>query len=152
MSESLIALTEGSGKNLSTQTMTINGSTVHIERSTMGMGVVTLPGTPQINAVSSTGLVPASAVDVQGRYYIVCKNTFNDASAYAIYRFAFYDSNSSLIGYSDLIAISNTGILLSARYCGSPVVYGNDFAAKEIKIYLYYISDGDDISIYVGAV
>lgn len=152
MSESLIALTEGSGKNLSTQTMTIGGATVHIERSMMGMGVVTLPGTPQINAVSSTGLAPASPIDVQGRFYIVCKNTFNDAFASAIYRIAFYDSNSTLIGYSESITVDNTGLLISTRYCGDVVVYSNDFAAKEIKIYVEYISSGDDLSVYIGVV
>ena len=44
MAESLIAITEGSGANVSTQSMTINSQTVEIERSMMGIGVVTLPG------------------------------------------------------------------------------------------------------------
>lgn len=43
MSDLYIEVTEGSGKKVSTQTMTIGGNTVHIERSMLGIGLVTLP-------------------------------------------------------------------------------------------------------------
>ena len=152
MGESLIAITEGSGKNVSTYSLTIGGNTVEIERSMMGIGMITLPGTPQANEVAATGLTPASAIDVQGRFYIVCKNTFNDDAASASYRIAFYDSASVLIGYSEVITIENLGIADGARYVGSNVIYSNDFGAKEIKFYIVSISASDNISISVGVV
>ena len=150
MSESLIAVTEGSGKNVSTAQVAINSQTVQIERAMAGIGVTTLPGTPQVNAVSSIGLTPASAIDVQGRFYIICKNTFNDNAANAKYRIAFYDSASNLIGFSNVITISNLAILDGSRYVGDNCIYSNDFGAKEIKFYITEISASDNISIYVG--
>jgi hypothetical protein len=150
MSEQIISVTEGSGKNVSTVQATINSQTVQIERSIAGSGVITLPGTPQVSAVSSTGLVTMTAVDVQGRFYIICKNTFNDNAASAKYRIAFYDSASTLIGYSNEITIDNLGILESSRYIGDNCIYSNDFGAKEIKIYITEISASDNISIYIA--
>ena len=150
MSESLIAVTEGSGKNVSTVQVAINSQTVQIERAMAGIGIVTLPGTPQVNAVSSTGLTPVSAIDVQGRFYIICKNTFNDNTANAKYRIAFYDSASTLIGFSNVITINNLAILDGSRYIGDNCIYSNDFGAKEIKFYITEISASDNISISVG--
>lgn len=150
MSEQIIAVTEGSGKNVSTIQATINSQTVQIERSIAGSGIITIPGTPQVNAASATGLVTMTAIDVQGRFYIICKNTYNDTSALAKYRIAFYDSASTLIGYSNEITINNLGIAESTRYMGDACVYSNDFGAKEIKFYITEISASDNISIYVG--
>lgn len=151
MAENYIEVTEGSGKKVSSVSGTINSQTVHIERALQGMGMITLPGTPQLNAESSTGHYPsASYIDVQGRFYIVCKNTFNDNAATAKYRIAFYDTADALIGYSNEISITNLGILESTRYFGDNVVYSNDFGAKSIKIYLTEISASDNISVYVG--
>jgi hypothetical protein len=150
MSEQIIAVTEGSGKNVSTIQCTINSQTVQIERALGGMGIITLPGTPQVNQASSTGLVSMTAIDVQGRFYIICKNTFNDNAATAKYRIAFYDSADVLIGFSSEINISNLGILDSTRYFGDNCIYSNDFGAKSIKFYITELSGSDDISIYVG--
>lgn len=150
MAEQTIEVTEGSGKQVSTVQCTINSQTVQIERALQGAGVVTLPGTPQVNAVSATGLVTMTAVDVQGRFFIICKNTFNDDAASAKYRIAFYDSADVLIGFSNEININNLGIADSARYFGDNVIYSNDFGAKSIKIYISEITASDDISIYIG--
>lgn len=150
MAEQVIAVTEGSGKNVSTVQCTINSQTVQIERALAGIGVITLPGTPQVNAVSATGFTPATGIDVQGRFYIVCKNTFNDNAANAKYRVAFYDTADTLIGFSNEITISNLAIQDGSRYMGDNCVYSNDFGAKTIKFYITEISASDDISIYVG--
>jgi hypothetical protein len=151
MSEQTIAVTEGSGKNVSTVQCTIGGSTVQIERDLPGMGIITLPGTPQVNAASSTGLVSMTAVDVQGRFYIICKNTYNDNEASAKYRIVFYDSGDVLIGYSEIITISNLAISDGgSRYMGENCIYSNDFGAKSIKFYITQISASDNISISVG--
>lgn len=151
MAENYIAVTEGSGKNVSSVTATINSTNVHIERAVQGIGVITLPGTPQLSAISSTGHYPsASYIDVQGRFYIICKNTFNDNAAFAKYRIAFYDTADTLIGYSNEITISNLTIQDGSRYMGVNVIYSNDFGAKSIKIYLTEISASDNISVYVG--
>ena len=150
MGEQLIAVTEGSGKNVSSVEVSIGGSTVQIERAIEGIGTITLPGTPQVNAVSSTGSTPATAIEIQGRFYIICKNTFNDATAYAAYRIAFYDTADVLIGYSNDIQIGNLGILDGSRYVGQNVVYTNDFGAKSIKFLITLISASDNISIFVG--
>lgn len=150
MSESNIAVTEGSGKNVSTVQATINSTSVQIERSIAGSGVITLPGTAQVVEAGSTGLVSMTAIDVQGRFYIICKNTYNDATALAKYRIAFYDSASTLIGYSEEITINNLMILDGSRYVGQNCIYSNDFGAKEIKFYITDISVADNISIFVG--
>jgi hypothetical protein len=150
MSEQLIAVTEGSGKNVSTIQCTINSQTVQIERALEGTGVITLPGTPQVDQASATGLATMTAVDVQGRFYIICKNTYNDTGASAKYRIAFYDSASTLIGFSNVITIRNLGILDGSRYMGDNCVYSNDFGAATIKFYITEISASDNISIYVG--
>jgi len=150
MSEQTIEVTEGSGKHVSTIQCTINSETVQIERALAGIGVITLPGTPQVSAVSSTGYTPATAIDVQGRFYIICKNTFNDNAAYAKYRIAFYDSGDVLIGHSNEIDINNLGIADGARFFGDNCVYSNDFGADSIKFYITEISASDNISIYVG--
>lgn len=150
MSEQVIAVTEGSGKNVSTIQATINSTTVQIERAMEGMGIITLPGTPQVNAASSTGLVSMTAVDVQGRFYIICKNTFNDNTANAKYRIAFYDSADVLIGFGSEVTINNLAIADSSRYFGDNCIYSNDFGAKSIKFYITEISASDNISIYVG--
>jgi hypothetical protein len=152
MAEGLIAITEGSGKNVSTQTMTIDGETVHIERSSLGVGVVLLPETAQIVEEDTLGFLPTNAVDIQGRYYIIIKNVFNDNLATASYRIAFYDSASELIGMSDVISIKNLGISDGAYYLGSTVVYSNDFCAESIKIYLTEISSSDTITCFIGVV
>lgn len=150
MGDSKIAVTEGSGKNVSTTEVTIGGDTVQIERAIDGMGTITLPGTPQVNAVSSTGLTPATAIEIQGRFYIICKNTFNDNAASAVYRIAFYDTANTLIGYTNELAIDNLAILDGSRYLGNNVVYSNDFGAKSIKFNIISISGSDNISIFVG--
>jgi hypothetical protein len=150
MSEQIIAVSEGSGKNVSTVQATINATTVQIERALDGMGIITLPGTPQVSAVSTTGITPASLIDIQGRFYIICKNTFNDNAATAKYRIAFYDSADTLIGYSNEISISNLAILDGSRYIGDNVVYSNDFGAKSIKFNITEISTSDNISIFVA--
>jgi hypothetical protein len=151
MSESYISVTEGSGKNVSSVQATINSTNVQIERAIQGMGVITLPSTPQLDAVSATGHYPSvSYIDVQGRFYIICKNTFNDNTAIAKYRIAFYDTADALIGYTNEITISNLAILDGSRYIGTNVVYSNDFGAKSIKIYVTSLSASDTISVYVG--
>lgn len=150
MAESYIDVTPGSGAKISSYSLTIGGDTVYEERAIVGIGIVTLPGTAQVVNANATGYFPASVIDIQGRFYIVCKNTFNDSSAVASYRIAFYDSADVLIGFSNEIEIENLGIADSARYFGSNVVYSNDFGAKSIKFYITNISASDNISIFVG--
>jgi len=149
MSESLIALTEGSGKNVSTQQVSINSQTVEIERSTMGVGIVTLPGTADIEEEDTPGTYPVDVIDLQGRYYIVLKSTFDADDSSAVFRFVFYDSENTVIGLSEEIAIDNSqesdG---SGRYYGIPIVFANVFCAKSLKIKL--ISITGDITIFVG--
>lgn len=144
MAEQIIAVSEGSGKNVSTVQCTINSTTVQIERALEGMGVITLPGTPQVSEVAITGLT-STFIDVQGRFYIICKNTFNDDIASAKYRVAFYDTADTLIGFSNVINISNLAITDGTRYMGANCIYGNDFGAKSIKFYITEISASDNI-------
>ena len=150
MSEQIIAVSEGSGKNVSTIQAVINSTTVQIERSMIGMGIATLPVSPQVDGETDTGYAPASAIDVQGRFYIICKNMFNDADATAKYRIAFYDSADTLIGHSNELIITNLGILESSLYYGDNVIYSNDFGAKSIKFYITEISASDELTIFVG--
>jgi hypothetical protein len=151
--ESLIAITEGSGKNVSTQQMTIAGQTVEIERSMMGMGVLTMPASPQIDGVNTPAThYPNDAVDVQGRYYIILKPMFSSSSNSATIRLAFYDSEDVLIGYSDPIDIQNTAILdTGGDYFGQLIAWANVLGAKTVKVYLVSVSAGT-ISFFVGAV
>jgi len=148
MSESQIAVTEGSGKNVSTIAVTIDGSTRQVERDIQGMGVITLANIT--TAQGSTGLYPASAIDFQGRYYIILKSTFNDNEATATIRFLFYDSGDTEIGYSEAVPISNLGKLVSSRYWGDLVVFSNIYGAKSFKVSLEVISSGDNITIDYG--
>ena len=150
MSESTIEVTEGSGKKVSTVQVSINSENVQIERAMPGMGVVTIPGTAQVSEAAATGLYSMSAIDIQGRFYIICKNTFNDSAATAKYRIAFYDSADALIGFSNVINITNFAILDGSRYIGDCCIYSNDFGAKSIKFYITEISASDNISIHVG--
>jgi hypothetical protein len=148
MSESQIAVTEGSGKNVSTVQVSIGGNTRQIERDLAGMGEITLA--TLTSSQSSTGLYPASAIEVRGRYYIILKNTYNDDAAVASIRFYFYDSADIPIGYSELISIANLGKSISTRYWGDIVVFANIFGAKSFKVSLESISSGDNISIDYG--
>lgn len=148
MSESQIAVTEGSGKNVSTVQVSIGGNTRQIERDIRGMGVITLANVT--TAQGSTGLYPASALSCQGMYYIILKNTFNDNGASATIRFLFYDSGSTEIGYSEAVPISNLGKSVSTRYWGELVVFSNIYGAKEFKVSLESISSGDNITIDYG--
>jgi len=148
MSESQIAVTEGSGKNVSTVQISIGGNTRQIERDVQGMGLITLASVTI--AQGSTGLYPASALDCQGRYYIILKNTFNDNAASATIRFFFYDSGSTEIGYSEAVPIGNLGKLVSTRYWGELIVFSNIYGAKEFKVSLEAISSGDNITIDYG--
>lgn len=151
MAEGIIEVTEGSGKKVSTISCTINSETVHIERALEGIGLITLPSTAQVALASTTGLKPAASfIDVQGRFYIICKNTFSTNIATAKYRIAFYDTADTLIGYSEEITIENFAIAESTRYMGNNVIYSNDFGAKSIKIYITEITAGANISIFVG--
>lgn len=154
MAEQIIAVTEGSGKNVSTWECTINSQTVQIERSLIGMGQITLPGTAQVNQIGVIGLVSMTAIDVQGRFYIICKNTFNDNASVARYRIAFYDTAGTLIGFGAEASISNLGILDddATRYVGDNCIYSNDFGATSFGIYITEITSGGNISIYIGVV
>lgn len=152
MSESYIEVAEGTGKKVSTQSLTINSQTVHLERSILGAGAVTLPGTAQLDAETSTGTYPATAVDIQGKFYLVFKNTFNDNAASAKYRIAFYDTGDVLIGVSEEITIENYGILDGSRYLGCNVVYSNDFCAESIKIMITELSASDNLTVFIGAI
>jgi hypothetical protein len=151
MSEAYIDVTEGSGKKVSTQSMTIDSQTVHTERSMMGVGVVTLPSA-QISAEDTPGTYPVAAIDVQGRYYIILKSTFDASdSIIASFRFLFYDSADAIIGYSEELNIDNTGESdggSPARYYGIPIVFANVFCAKSFKIKL--IDFTGDVTIYAG--
>lgn len=151
MSESYIDITEGSGKKVSTQAMTVNSQTVHIERSMMGVGVVTLPSA-QIDAEDTPGTYPVAAIDVQGRYYIILKSTFDaNDSIVASFKFLFYDSGDAVIGYSEELSIDNSGESdggSPARYYGIPVVFANVFCAKSFKIKLIDLTG--DVTIYAG--
>ena len=148
MSESQIAVTEGSGKNVSTIEVTIGGSTRQIERDLKGMGEITLANVT--TAQGSTGLYPASAIEIRGRYYIVLKSTFNDNAAVATVRFLFYDSADTEIGYSEAVPIANLGKLVSSRYWGELVVFSNIYGAKSFKVSLEAISASDNITIDYG--
>ena len=148
MSESQIAVTEGSGKNVSTVQVSIGGNTRQIERDLQGMGEITLASIT--SAQGSTGLYPASAIECRGRYYIILKNTFNDNEATATIRFLFYDSTDAEIGYSEAVPIANLGKLVSSRYWGDLVVFSNIYGAKSFKVSLEAISSGDNITIDYG--
>jgi len=148
MSESQIAVTEGSGKNVSTVQVSIGGNTREIERDLAGMGEITLANIT--TAQGSVGLYPASAIEVRGRYYIILKNTYNDTEAAASIRFLFFDSADIEIGYSEIISISNLGKVISARYWGDIIVFANIFGAKSFKVSLESISASDNISIDYG--
>jgi hypothetical protein len=148
MTESLIAITEGTGKNVSTQQVTINGQTVEIERSMMGVGVVSLPESPDVETKDAAFL--SDAIDLQGRYYIILKSTFSLSTNSAVIRLLFIDAADVEIGYTDNITVDNTGKDAGgSRYFGLPVVYGNVFSAKSFKISLESISAGN-ISIFAG--
>jgi hypothetical protein len=148
MSESQIAVTEGSGKNVSTVQISIGGNTRQIERDLAGMGEITLANVTTTQG--STGLYPASAIEVRGRYYIILKNTFNDAQAVATIRFLFYDSGDTEIGYSESVPINNLGKAVSTRFWGDIVVFSNIYGAKSFKVSLETISSGDNITIDYG--
>ena len=148
MSESQIAVTEGSGKNVSTVQVSIGGTSRQIERAIPGMGEITLATVT--SSQSSTGLYPASAIEIRGRHYIILKNTYNDTEASATIRFLFYDSASTEIGYSEIVPIANLGKAVSARYWGELIVFSNIYGAKEFKVSLETISSGDNISIDYG--
>jgi len=149
MAESLIAITEGSGANVSTQSMTINSQTVEIERSMMGIGVVTLPGSADITAEDTPGTYPVSAIDLQGRYYIILKSTFDADDSTVSFRFLFFDSADTVIGYSELLSIDNSGESAGGgRYYGIPIVFANVFCAKNFQIKLIDITG--DVTIYAG--
>ena len=149
MAESLIAITEGSGANVSTQSMTINSQTVEIERSMMGIGVVTLPGSADITAEDTPGTYPVSAIDLQGRYYIILKSTFDADDSTVSFRFLFFDSADAVIGYSELLSIDNSGESDGGgRYYGIPIVFANVFCAKNFQIKLIDITG--DVTIYAG--
>jgi hypothetical protein len=151
MAENYIDISEGSGKKVSTQAMTIGGQTVHIERSMMGIGVVDLP-TAQIDAEDTPGTYPVAAIDLQGRYYIILKSTFDAAdSIVGSFRFLFYDAGDEVIGYSDELSIDNSGESdggSPARYYGIPIVFANVFCAKSFKIKLTDITG--DVTISAG--
>jgi len=148
MSESHIEVTEGTGKKVSTVQVSIGGTTKEIERDLPGMGEITLATLTSVQG--STGLYPASAIEVRGRYYIILKNTYNDNAAEASIRFLFYDSADVEIGYTDEIIISNLAKSVSARYWGDLVVFANIYGAKSFKVSLESISSGDNISIDYG--
>ena len=148
MSESQIAVTEGSGKNVSTSQVTIGGSTRQIERDIPGMGIITLANVTTTQG--TPGLYPVSAIDMQGRYYIILKSTFNDDEATATIRFLFYDSGSTELGYSEAVSIANLAKSVSGRYWGELVVFSNIYGAKEFKVSLESISSGDNITIDYG--
>ena len=148
MSEAQIAVTEGSGKNVSTVQVSIGGNTRQIERDLQGMGEITLASVT--SAQGSTGLYPASAIEIRGRYYIILKNTFNDSEASATIRFLFYDSADTEIGYSEAVPIANLGKAVSARYWGELIVFANIYGAKSFKVSLEAISASDNITIDYG--
>ena len=148
MSESQIAVTEGSGKNVSTVQVSIGGNTRQIERDLPGMGEITLASVT--SSQSTPGLYPASAIEVRGRYYMILKSTYNDDSAVASIRFYFFDSGDTPIGYSELITIGNLAKSVSTRYWGEIVVFANIFGAKSFQVSLESISSGDNITIDYG--
>ena len=148
MSESHIAVTEGSGKNVSTVELSIGGTTRQIERDLAGMGEITLA--TLTSSQGTPGLYPASAIEVRGRYYIILKNTYNDALAAASIRFLFFDNADVEIGYTEIISITNLGKAASGRFWGDIVVFANIFGAKSFKVSLESISSGDNISIDYG--
>jgi len=148
MSEAQIAVTEGSGKNVSTVQVSIGGNTRQIERGLHGMGEITLATVT--TAQTSTGLYPASAIEIRGRYYIIIKSTFNDNAATATIRFLFYDNGDTEIGYSEIVPIANLGKAVSTRYWGELVVFSNIYGAKSFKVSLETISASDNITMDYG--
>jgi hypothetical protein len=83
------------------------------------------------------------------RYYIILKSTFDADDSTVSFRFLFFDSADTVIGYSELLSIDNSGESAGGgRYYGIPIVFANVFCAKNFQIKLIDITG--DVTIYAG--
>jgi len=142
MATGYVGVTEGEDKKIATHSFSEDGTTKHVERVAPGVGVITLPTTPQISGVTETGLYPTDPINVEGKSRIVLKTLYEDSSNEIAIRGAFYDSSGNIIGYSEEVSIGNQGIAEGSYYLGDVVVFSNDAGAKEFKVKVTNITGG----------
>jgi len=152
MATGKITVAEGSDKAVASHSFTEDAETKHVERVAPGAGVITIPGTAQVAEQTSTGAYPASAIDITGKARVIIKADFsaNDGTAKA--RLQFFDSAGSLIGQSDEMDISNTGVQDNSRYVGNMTAVDNSFGASGLKIVITTAPASGNVSFYVAGV
>jgi len=150
MASTYIECSEGTGKKVACHSFTEDSVIKYVERDQPGVGKVELPVSPQLDQVNATGNYPTNAIDCQGKWFIVIRNTFSTNTANGSFRFIFYDSNDMVIGYSEEISIANLAKSVSGRYFGDTIVYTNDFGATSFKIEIESITD--NINMYIGMI
>ena len=152
MGVSYVGVTEGFGKNIATHEISEGGVTKHIGRDAPGAGVLTLPGTPQIDAQSTAG-TKSGNVDVQGKGRIVCKISYSANNVEATWRVYFKDSAGALILATEELSVANLGVADGTRYLGAGIVLANEVGAASVELELVTApTNSGDASAWVTGV
>ena len=137
---------------MATYVFTEDSKSKNLERVAFGVGQVSLPGSPQIDSISGSGLYPTSAYSVISKNTIVCKTLYSASNISSTVRMAFYDDSDTLIGFTEEIELSNTGISEGNYYVGDMLVVSNVCGASSVKLKIDPPTPSGTISVYLSSI
>lgn len=150
-----INIAEGSDKKIASHSFTEDAETKHVERVAPGCGVLTLPGTPQVEEQNSTGTYPASPVDITGMAGISVKSSFSVDEETCKLKVQFHDSAGEIIGISDEYTIPNTSVAdgSPSRYIGGMLLLDNQLlGASGVRFIITEAPATGNVSLSVAGV
>lgn len=153
MATGKIVVAEGSDKNIAAHSFTEDSETRYVERVAPGAGILTLPGTAQAAEKTSTGVFPASPIDIIGKAGVTVKANFSAGDISCKIKMQFFDSAGALMVQSDEYSIGNTQVADGSRYLGSALVVDNGLlGASGLKISITAAPASGNVSFFVAGV
>ena len=152
MATAYVGVKEGTDKKIATHSFTEDGTEKHVERIALATGVLSFPATPQIDAVSATGLYPATAIDISGLGYVAVKTAFSDTEQSCKIKLVLYDANDKLIGETSEQTIADTGRIEDTKYIGQILIFENKIGSSRLKIDVTQIPETGTVSFFVAGV
>ena len=152
MATAYVGVKEGTDKKIATHSFTEDGAEKHVERIALATGVLTFPATPQIDAISATGLYPATAINISGFGYVAVKSLFSENGQSCTIKLIIYDANGKIIGETSEQDIGTTGREEDTKYVGQLLIFENKIGASKVKIDITEAPPSGDISFYITGI
>ena len=152
MRKSFVGVQEGTDKKIATYEFIEGTDTKHVERISIGAGILELPSTPQISGVSTAGEYPTTPIDVTANGYVVIKSRFTDSGVSVNVKLIIYDVNDNIIGYSESQTINATDLQESSEYIGDILIFENRIGVSKVKIKLEDNLSSGTVSFWIAGV